>query len=62
MRGRVISIYMVCFRGGMPLGALASGYAASIVPAPTVLIVNGVLLTCIAGYVLVFGRGIREPY
>jgi MFS family permease len=60
MRGRVISIYLVSFRGGMPLGALASGYAASVFTAPPVLIANGVLLFCIAGYFLVRGHGIRE--
>ncbi|HYN63502.1 MAG TPA: MFS transporter, partial [Candidatus Limnocylindrales bacterium] len=27
MRGRVMSIYMVAFRGGMPLGSLVAGYA-----------------------------------
>src|SRR5207248_2763321 len=26
MRGRVMSIYMLAFRGGMPLGSLVSGY------------------------------------
>ena len=30
MRGRVMSIYLVAFRGGMPLGSLVSGYFASI--------------------------------
>ena len=30
LRGRVVSIYMVAFRGGMPLGSLAGGYAASL--------------------------------
>ena len=25
LRGRVMSIYMVAFRGGMPLGSLAAG-------------------------------------
>ena len=34
LRGRVMSIYMVAFRGGMPLGSLASGYAASLTSAP----------------------------
>ena len=34
LRGRVVSIYMVAFRGGMPLGSLASGYAASFVGVP----------------------------
>ena len=28
MRGRVMSIYMLAFRGGMPLGSLVSGFAA----------------------------------
>ena len=37
LRGRVMSIYMVAFRGGMPLGSLASGYAASLTSAPYVL-------------------------
>ena len=30
MRGRVMSIYMVAFRGGMPLGSLVSGYFATL--------------------------------
>ena len=30
MRGRVMSIYLVAFRGGMPLGSLVSGYLASV--------------------------------
>ena len=38
LRGRVVSIYMVAFRGGMPLGSLASGYAASLAGAPMVLV------------------------
>ena len=34
LRGRVMSIYMVAFRGGMPLGSLASGFLASRASAP----------------------------
>ena len=34
MRGRVMSIYMVAFRGGMPLGSLAGGWAATLAGAP----------------------------
>ncbi|MGH9199517.1 MAG: MFS transporter, partial [Acidimicrobiia bacterium] len=30
LRGRVVSIYMVAFRGGMPLGSLASGFLAAL--------------------------------
>ena len=45
LRGRVVSIYMVAFRGGMPLGSLAGGYAASLTSAPHVLAVNGALVS-----------------
>jgi predicted MFS family arabinose efflux permease len=60
MRGRVMSIYMVAFRGGMPLGSLVSGYFATLIGAPTVIAVNGVLLVLVAGYFLVRSHGIRE--
>jgi predicted MFS family arabinose efflux permease len=59
MRGRVMSIYMVAFRGGMPLGSLISGWAASMSSAPTVLMVNGALLSCVAAYFLLKGA-VRE--
>ena len=52
MRGRVMSIYMVSFRGGMPLGSLAAGALANIYSAPSVLAVNGVLLMLVAVVVL----------
>ncbi len=35
MRGRVMSIYMLAFRGGMPLGSLVSGYFATLIGAPS---------------------------
>ena len=60
MRGRVMSIYMLAFRGGMPLGSLASGYAATFLSAPVVLQINGVLLVGVALYFLVRGHGVRE--
>ena len=60
LRGRVMSIYMVAFRGGMPLGSLAAGYAASWTSAPTVLAVNGVLIVCVAVYFLIRSHGVRE--
>jgi MFS family permease len=56
LRGRVVSIYMVAFRGGMPLGSLASGYAASIAGAPTVLAVNGTLVSLAGLYFLTSTR------
>src|SRR5438477_8321261 len=61
MRGRVMSIYMVAFRGGMPLGSLASGSFATIIGAPKVIAINGVLLVLVAAYfLLVRSHGIRE--
>jgi MFS family permease len=60
LRGRAVSIYMVAFRGGMPLGSLACGYAASLASAPLVLAVNGVLISIVAGYFLMRSHGVRE--
>ena len=60
MRGRVMSIYMVAFRGGMPLGSLAGGWAATVSSAPAVLVVNGVLLTAVAAWFLLHSHGVRE--
>ena len=60
LRGRVVSIYMVAFRGGMPLGSLVGGYIATRTSAPTVLAINGVLLALVAGYFLVRKQGVRE--
>ena len=60
LRGRVVSIYMLALRGGGPLGAFASGAAASYYGAPKVLMVNGALLSVLAAYFLVRSHGIRE--
>src|SRR5437762_10448626 len=60
MRGRVMSIYMLAFRGGMPLGSLVSGYLATFIGAPVVIGINGALLVVVAGYFLVRNHGVRE--
>jgi MFS family permease len=60
MRGRVMSIYMLAFRGGMPLGSLVSGYFATWVGVPTVIAINGVLLVAVALYFLSRSHGVRE--
>jgi predicted MFS family arabinose efflux permease len=60
MRGRVMSIYMVAFRGGMPLGSLVTGYLASRTSAPTVLTVNGILLAMVAAWFLFKSAGVRD--
>jgi MFS family permease len=60
MRGRVMSIYMVAFRGGMPLGSLVTGRIVDASSAPAALAVNGILLAVVAVYFLVRGHGVRE--
>jgi len=61
LRGRVVSIYLVAFRGGSPLGGLASGWLVTQVgSAPAVLMVNGVLLTMIALFFLIRGHGLKD--
>ena len=60
LRGRVVSIYMVAFRGGMPLGSLWGGYAATLTSAPFVLAVNGALVSVVALYFLIRSHGVRE--
>jgi MFS family permease len=60
MRGRVMSIYMLAFRGGMPLGSLVSGYLARFLGAPLVIGANGVLLVAVAVYFLTRSHGIRK--
>src|SRR5439155_19010635 len=60
MRGRVLYIYMLAFRGGMPLGSLVSGYLATVIRPPTVIAINGVLLVVVAAYFLARSHGVRE--
>jgi MFS family permease len=60
MRGRVMSAYMVAFRGGMPLGSLVGGWIANVSSAPTVLVVNGVLLSSVAAWFLLKSQAVRE--
>ncbi len=57
MRGRVMSIYMVAFRGGMPLGSLVAGWIANLTSAPIVLTANGILLSLVAAWFLLKSHG-----
>jgi MFS family permease len=60
LRGRIMSIYMVAFRGGMPLGSFTSGVMASAVPATAVLLVNGLLLIGVSAWFLTRYPRLRE--
>lgn len=49
VRGRVMSVFMLAFRGGMPLGNLTAGWMAQVFSPQVTLGVNGALLAGIAG-------------
>jgi MFS family permease len=60
MRGRVMSIYMLAFRGGMPIGSLVSGWLATLIGAPMVIGINGGLLVLVAIYFLSRNHGVLD--
>ena len=60
MRGRVMSVYNVAFRGGMPFGSLTTGYFIPLFSVPTVLAINGGLLACLGLYFLIGRRDVSR--
>jgi len=56
MRGRVMSVYNVAFRGGMPFGSIVSGWLIPIFSAPVVIAANGLLLVLLGLYFLTMQR------
>ncbi len=60
MRGRVMSVYNTAFRGGMPMGNLATGWLVPIFTAPVVLAIAGLLLVALALYFLLIERRVAE--
>ena len=60
MRGRVMSIYMVAFRGASPLGNFVSGNIATATSVPVVIALNGTLLMLAAVVFWFLGRRVRE--
>lgn len=60
MRGRVMSVYNVAFRGGMPIGMLVVGRLIPLYSAPVTMSVVGVL-TCLLGlYFLLIQRRVAQ--
>ncbi len=60
MRGRVMSVYNVAFRGGMPFGSILTGRLVPILTAPFVLLVNGVVLAVLGAYFLLVQRKVAK--
>ena len=60
MRGRVMSVYMMAFRGGMPFGEITTGWLVPIWSAPVVLTINGIALLSLGAYFLLGQRRVAE--
>jgi predicted MFS family arabinose efflux permease len=60
MRGRVMSVYNVAFRGGMPFGMLIVGRLIPIYSAPVTMSVVGALTTVLGLYFLLIQRRIAQ--
>ncbi len=58
MRGRVMSVYNVAFRGGMPIGSLLTGTLAPVFGAPMVVGASGAVLALLGLYFLLIHRKI----
>jgi len=60
MRGRVMSVYNVAFRGGMPVGSLLLGKLIPIFSAPVIMGWSGGLLALLGLYFLVIQRRVAQ--
>ena len=60
LRGRVVSVYSLAFRGAMPLGNLVAGTLASAFTAPRVLIGNGIVMVVVGASVFLGRRSVLE--
>ena len=60
LRGRVLSIFGLAFRGGGPLGSLVAGVLVRWFGAPLVMAVYSALLLAIASFLLSRASRLRE--
>ncbi len=60
MRGRVMSVFNVAFRGGMPIGSIIMGAIIARSSAPPVIAVNGVLLVLLGLFYLFVHRRVAK--
>jgi hypothetical protein len=60
MRGRVMSIYMLAFRGGMPARQPGQRLSRHLSRAPLVIGINGALLVVVAIYFLTRNHGVLD--
>jgi MFS family permease len=51
LRGRVMGVYTLTFFGAMPLGSLWAGTLAHRLGEPTAVLLNAVILFCVASFI-----------
>jgi hypothetical protein len=60
LRGRVLSIFGLAFRGGGPVGSLIAGSLVRGAGAPAVVAAYSAALLCLAGFLLLRGGELRR--
>ena len=60
LRGRVLSIFGLAFRGGGPVGSLVAGGLVRGAGAPVVMAAYSAVLLCVASFLLLRGRELRR--
>lgn len=60
LRGRVMSVYNVAFRGGMPFGSVLCGILIKETSAPSIIAATGVLICVLALYFLFVDREVAR--
>jgi len=60
LRGRVVSIYMVALRSGMPIGSLVAGGLADVFSPTAIMVTNGAGLCAVAGALLLRKAGTMQ--
>jgi predicted MFS family arabinose efflux permease len=60
LRGRVLSIFGLAFRGGGPVGSLVAGRLVRAAGAPVVMAAYAAILLCVASVLLFRGRELRR--
>ncbi len=60
MMGRVMSVYNVAFRGGMPIGNLIVGELIPLLTVSVTMAASGLILTCLGLYFLLVHRRVAS--
>ena len=60
MRGRVMSLFLLAFRGGMPAGDLTAGALADSFSPPVAILFLAILLGCVSTTFLLFGQRVKQ--